>query len=342
MAQLQRVASRAAVIGYGKYGRYHARKYQSFAGMQLCGIAELAPGHRQLAAVEFPDVPVYVNVDALLAHAQPDLASVAVPASEHYAVSRELLEAGVHVLVEKPMTSRRDHALELMRLARDHNCILQPGHLERFNHTLSELHARIPDPHYVEARRLAPWSGRGTDVDVVLDLMIHDIDMLMEIVEAPVTGIKARGVKVFSDQWDVANAQLAFENGCTANLTASRASPRAERRLHVFSQTVCALADIDDGLMLLHHRDAHSENISTERCLCRHEDPLRAEIAAFIDAIRFQRSPRVTPEDGYRAVDIALRITAAMENDAAVLEHTSMPLTDSDRTRAWLDRSRLG
>lgn len=327
----------AAVIGYGNYGRIHAKKLHTHSGAKLAGVVDIQREHWAAAREHLPGVPVFASVTELLAEAQPDIASIAVPANAHFSVARELLLGGVHVLVEKPLTARREHALELMRLADERGLVLQPGHLERFNHTLAELHARIPDPRYVEARRLTHWRGRGADVDVVLDLMIHDIDMLMEIIDAPITDIQARGVKMFTGNWDVANAQLKFANGCTANLTASRASPQPERRLHVFSRTACALADIDEGLMLLHHCD-NTGGVFTDQRFCRHEDPLAAEIDAFILAVRGHAAPHVSAADGYRAVDIALRISEAMETDEDVLERIALPLTDSNRAIAYLTR----
>src|SRR5690606_26845941 len=154
---------------------------------------------------------------------------------------------------------------------------------------------------YLEARRMTRWSARALDVDVVMDLMIHDIDMLLELTEEPIVELRASGVKVFSEHWDVANACLTFANGSTANLTASRASLRPERRLHVFAESACALANIDDGLMLLHRREG--QGLATERRFCRHEDPLAAEIDAFVRSVRYNTPAPVSAGDGCRAVD---------------------------------------
>lgn len=325
----------AAVIGYGSYGRFHVRKYRSFPGVVICGIADTSPARRAAAKAEYPDIPVHADVDELLAGQLPRLASVAVPASAHHAVARRLLEHDVHVLVEKPLADSRARAMDLLQLAGRRKRVLQPGHVERFNHTLAELHTHVRKPVYMESRRLVPWTGRGADVDVVLDLMIHDIDLLLHIVDSPIVNIQARGIRLFSGYWDVANAHIVFANGCVANLMASRASLRAERRLHVFSPSACVQVDLDDGLMLLHHRDA-SGRISTQHRLCRHDDPLAAEIAAFVGAVREGREPVVSAEDGCHAVDVATRITDAMENDDEMLSRVAAPMMKPEHAIAWL------
>lgn len=326
-----------AVIGYGQFGRLHARKYQSMATTNLVSVVESNPERRELALTENPGTVVYDSVEELLRTDPPQLASVVVPARLHYSAALQLLRAGVHTLVEKPLASELTQARELADLAAKSGLVLQPGHLERFNHTLAELHARLPHWHYLEARRMTRWSARATDVDVVMDLMIHDIDMLLELTEAPIVDIQARGVKVFSEYWDVASAQLTFANGSTASLTASRASLQPERRLHVFADSACALANIDDGLMLLHRREG--EGLATDRRFCRHEDPLAAEIAAFVHSVRHAKPALVTAEDGCRAVEIAERIGKAIEHDQELLNRISTPMPDSEQATAYLQQT---
>jgi predicted dehydrogenase len=185
---------KVAVIGYGQFGRLHARKYQSMAGTALASIVENNPERRELAATENPGTTIYESVDKLLRSNPPQIASVVVPAEQHYEAALQLLGAGVHTLVEKPLASRLHQARTLAELAAKNGLVLQPGHLERFNHTLAELRARLPEWHYLEARRMTRWSARATDVDVVMDLMLHDIDMLLELTDAPIVDIQARGV----------------------------------------------------------------------------------------------------------------------------------------------------
>lgn len=330
-------ALKAAVIGYGQFGRYHSRKYQSIDGAFLDSVVDSDPDRRALAVAENPGIATFADIESLLRESAPHIASVVVPAGEHFAAAQKLLSAGVHTLVEKPLASELRQAGMLVDLAKKNRLILQPGHLERFNHTLAELHERLPQWRYLEARRMARWSARATDVNVVMDLMIHDIDMLLELTDEPIVDIHARGVKVFSDHWDVANAQLVFANGSTANLTASRASLQPERRLHVFGESACALANIDDGEMLLHRREA--QGLATDRRFCRHEDPLAAEISAFIDSVRYNKPALVTAEDGYRAVEIADRIGRAIEHDNDLLNRISMPMPDSQEAAAYLQEA---
>jgi predicted dehydrogenase len=326
-----------AVIGYGQFGRLHARKYQSMASTTLASVVESDPDRRELAITENPGTIVCDSVEELLSSNPPQIASVVVPAKHHFEAALQLLRAGVHTLVEKPLASELGQARQLADLAASSGLVLQPGHLERFNHTLAELHSRLPRWHYLEARRMTRWSARATDVDVVMDLMIHDIDMLLELTEAPIIEIHARGVKVFSEHWDVASAQLTFANGSTASLTASRASLQPERRLHVFADSACALANIDDGLMLLHRREG--DGLATDRRFCRHEDPLAAEIAAFVHAVRHDEAPLVTAEDGCRAVEIAERIGKAIEHDQELLNRISTPMPDSEQATAYLQQT---
>lgn len=325
---------RVAVVGYGQFGRFHSFKYRDLAGAALTSVVDCDPQRRALAAAEHPGIDTFSDVETLLRESHPQAASVVVPAGEHFAAANQLLKAGVHTLVEKPLASELRQARDLVGLAKENRLILQPGHLERFNHTLAELRTRLPQWRYLEARRMSRWSARATDVNVVMDLMIHDIDMLLELTDEPLVDIQARGVKVFSEHWDVANAQLVFANGSTANLTASRVSLSPERRLHVFGESACALANIDDGVMLLHRREA--QGLATDKRFCRHEDPLAAEIGAFVEAVRTGEPPLVTASDGYRAVEIADRIGQAIECDSELLNRVSMPMPDSEQAIAYL------
>lgn len=329
---------RAAVVGYGAYGRLHARKYQQHPDVDLAAIVDSSEERRRQAETDMPGVATLATPDELAQLA--DIASVVVPARHHYRIASPLLEAGLQLLVEKPFTASLHEAHQLIAQAERRSAILQPGYLERFNLTLGELREHLPGPRYVEARRLTNWRGRGADVSVVHDLMIHDIDMLLEIVDSTVTHIEARGAKIVSDHWDVATARLIFANGCIANLTASRASPSAERRLHVFSDDACALADIDGGEMLVHQRSDIAPGVMTERRFCRHEDPLAAEIDSFVQAVRHHAVPLVSADDACRAMEIADWIVAAMEDDADIVTSTTMPMTNSEHAIAYLLENR--
>ena len=302
---------RAAVVGYGQFGQLHAAKYQALAGAVLAGVVETDAKRRALAQREYPAIPVFAGVEDLLAAAPPDIASVVVPATQHHGVARSLLEAGVHVLVEKPLASDPDDAGELVQLAARSNLTILPGHLERFHPVFTELRAKIPAPQLIAARRLTRWTGRGADVDAVLDLMIHDIDLVLELVASPLVNIRASGAKVVTDHWDVADAELLFANGCVAKLTASRASDHAERRLHLFSENAFALVSGGNGTVRL-YQTGKSGTLSNT-WFYRNADPLAAEIADFVGAVRGRRPLAVSASDGCRAVTIARDIAAAIE-----------------------------
>lgn len=327
-------ALRVAIVGYGQFGRLHAQKYQLLSACRLAAVVDSDPARRILAAEDFPGIKTYPAVEDMLAHGGIDVASVVVPAALHYPVARALLSAGIHTLIEKPLAAETGQARALLKLAAQKHLVLQPGHLERFNHTLGELHQRLPNWRYLEARRMSCWSSRGSDVDVVMDLMIHDLDLLLAMTDESIIDIQARGVKVFSPLWDVANARLTFADGRTADLTASRASLQPERRLHVFGEAACALVNINSGHMLLHRLDEHG--LHSEQHFCRHADPLAAEIAAFVDAVNSRHPPLVSAADGCRAVAIAQRIGKAMEQDQELLERIAMPMPDSAQAIAWL------
>lgn len=328
---------RAAVVGYGAYGRLHARKYRLHPEVELVAVIDRDAARLRLAERELPGVRLLEEVDPA---DLPDIASIVVPAHWHHASAVPLLVAGVHLLIEKPFTTSPRLAGQLLNEAERRGLTLQPGYLERFNGTVRELQRHLPAPRYVEARRLTSWRGRGGDVSVVLDLMIHDIDMVLALVDAPVTDIQARGVRIVTGHWDVANARLYFANGCIANLTASRASPSPERRLHVFTDEACALADLGNGEILVHRRDANDAGVMTEHRYAQHEDPLGAEIDAFVASVRGRALPPVNGRDACRALEIAERIVEAMEDDHDLLSHTLAPFTDSERAIAYLLENR--
>lgn len=324
---------RAAVIGYGAYGRLHARKYRLHPAVELVAIVDRDATRLRLAAREFPGVPRFERVDPAN---PPDIASIVVPAHAHQASAMPLLRAGSHLLIEKPFTTSARAARQLMHEADLRHLVLQPGYLERFNGTIRELQRHLPAPRYIEARRLTSWRGRGGDVSVVLDLMIHDIDMVLALVDTPITDIQARGVQVVTGHWDVANARLYFANGCIANLTASRASPAPERRLHVFTDDACALADLSSGEILVHRRDPEAAGVMTEHRYAQLHDPLGAEIDAFVAAVQNHAPPPVSGADACRALEVAERIVEAMEDDADLLSNTAAPFTDSEQAIAYL------
>jgi predicted dehydrogenase len=301
---------RCAVVGAGYLGRFHAQKYAALAGCTLAGVADPAPEARARIAAEL-GVPVVGDHRELLG--QVDAVSVATPTTLHHAIARDFLEAGAHVLVEKPITATAAEARDLIRIAAARHRVLQVGHLERFNPVIVAVAGELARPRFVESNRLAPFKARGTDVSVVLDLMIHDIDLIEHIVQSPIASIDAIGAPVFTDEIDIANARIRFESGCVANVTASRISMKSERKLRVFQADSYLSIDLQQKLLTLVRRPAAVEagtvpSVAVEERSFEQGDALLAEIEAFVAAIQSGGRPVVSGEDGLRALETATRI----------------------------------
>src|SRR5690606_33997307 len=243
-----------------------------------------------------------------------DAVSIATPTSTHYSIARDCLQQGIHVLVEKPITVTVAEADELIELAAANNRKLQVGHLERFNAAVLALGDALQQPKFIESHRLAPFKLRATDVNVILDLMIHDIDIILNLIKANVTDIEASGAKVMSDSIDIANVRMAFDNGCVANVTASRVSLKAERKMRIFQDERYISIDFQNRILSQHSKvDAGDESgipkIASHEQSFDNDDALKTEIAAFLKAIETDTPPVVTGEDGRRALQTAIRIT---------------------------------
>jgi predicted dehydrogenase len=305
---------RAAVVGCGHFGRHHAEKYAACAAARLVAVVDRDAAAAQRLADRL-GVPALTDAGELIGLA--DAASVAVPTSQHLAVARRLLEGGLHVLVEKPIATSLADAGALIALAAARGRILQVGHLERFNAALLALDDVIDGPLFIESHRIAPFSERGTDVDVVLDLMIHDIDLIQLLVDRPLAGIDAVGVPVLSGRDDIANTRLRFAGGCVANVTASRVSFKSERRMRLFQRDAYISIDFSAGSATIARRDAAASGpvpgVALEQRTLGANDALMLEIEAFLGAIRGERPVAVSGEDGRRALDAALQITAALQ-----------------------------
>jgi len=247
-------------------------------------------------------------VDSLEALAEAcDLASVAVPTVAHLAVGGELMRRGVHVLMEKPIAPNVEEAQELVRIAAEYDRILQIGHIERFNPVMRELEAKLNHPKFIEAHRLSPFPNRSIDIGVVLDLMIHDLEIILHLVKSPVVSIDAVGVPVLMKTEDIANARIRFENGCVANVTASRISPERMRKIRVFQ---------DDGYLSLDYQEQTGEmywkadgGIQKAKVEVEKDEPLKLELTAFAESVRDGKTPAVTGQQGADALAVALEIT---------------------------------
>jgi len=302
---------RAAVIGVGYLGRFHAQKYASLPDVELVGVVDAHPETAQRVAKEL-GVGAFTDYRELLDGGQVDLVSVASTTETHHAVARDCLAAGVHVLAEKPITVTVAQADELIALADAKKLVLQVGHLERFNPAWLAVRDKITRPVFIEAHRMAPFKARGIDVSVVLDLMIHDLDLILPLVASPVTDLRASGVSVLTDGIDIANARIEFANGCVANLTASRTSTASLRRLRVFQHHEYISIDFGDRRIgISKKREAlveGEEPIDTETFQQPPGDALMTEIIAFVAAAKNGTPPVVSGREGRDALAIALEI----------------------------------
>lgn len=310
------MAIKTAVIGAGYLGKFHAEKYAALPNSELVAIVDtrrevagtLAAKYNTEALTDYRDL--FDRVDAV---------SIATPTSTHYAIARDCLRRGIHVLVEKPITVTVAEADELIELAAANNRKLQVGHLERFNAAVLALGDALQQPKFIESHRLAPFKLRATDVNVILDLMIHDIDIILNLIKANVTDIEASGAKVMSDSIDIANVRMAFDNGCVANVTASRVSLKAERKMRIFQDERYISIDFQNRILSQHSKvDAGDESgipkIASHEQSFDNDDALKTEIAAFLKAIETDTPPVVTGEDGRRALQTAIRITELLQS----------------------------
>jgi len=305
-------ALKAGVIGVGHLGQHHARLYASLPGSQLVAVTDESMERAQLIAERY-GVPALRGLDELLA--QVDVVSVAVPTSAHYAVAKACLLAGKHVLVEKPIAVTSAEACELVQLAKQQGCCLQVGHSERFNPVMQVMRPHIGRPVFIECHRLSSFSERGTDVDVILDLMIHDLDMVLSFNLGPVEDIQAAGVPVLSSTIDIANARIQFKSGCVANLTASRVSTSKMRRLRLFQRDNYISIDFQARQGMICRRDAKAGQrpaVEMEQLQGGEEEPLKLQLASFLHAAGTGTRPVVSGEDGAAALDVAHQVLQAI------------------------------
>ena len=310
---------RTAVIGVGYLGRFHAQKYAQAEGCELAAVVDPDPAARAAVGAE-------LHVAALDTYASllgaVDAVSVVTPTPAHFEIAREFLAAGAHVLVEKPITETPAEARELIALAARAGRILQVGHLERFNAAILAAEPHLHAPRFIECHRLAPYRERGTDVNVVLDLMIHDIDLVQTMVNAPIATIDAVGTPVFSEEIDIANARIRFANGCVANATASRVSLKTERKLRIFEDDAYLSLDLQQKIMTLIRKRGPGDPpgplpVTIEEQSLEPGDALKAEIDSFLQCIRSGSPPVVTGEAGLMALETAMRITEQVDRSLA-------------------------
>jgi predicted dehydrogenase len=306
---------RVAVVGCGYFGRFHADHYSRNKRAKLLAVIDTDESRARAVANEFGAEPAFDYRDII---GKVDAASVAVPTPLHYDIARALIEAGIHVLVEKPLTDSEESGRKLASLAEGRKTVLQVGHIERFSSAYRTLAKLITDPLYLESYRIAPWKNRGVEVDVILDLMIHDIDMIIGLVASPVVKVEAVGTPVLGKRIDIANARINFASGCIANVTASRVSYKTERRMRIFARNHYLSCDLGEGRISGYRLrgDPMTEGlaaIATETHEIEKQDSLANEIDAFLDCVTKGEKPLVDGWAGCEALRVASKINESIE-----------------------------
>lgn len=333
------------MLGTGSLGQHHARVYSELAAAGQVEFVGVFDANADTAGkiAEKCGTKVFASVSA--AAAASDALSIVTPTTTHFDLAKQLLHQGKHLLVEKPMTDNAAQAAELVQLAHEKNCVLQVGHVERFNPVFAYLQGAAPEPRFIECHRLSPYPARSTDIGVVLDLMIHDLDVVLAFVNSPVTSVDAVGIPVLSKSEDIANARLRFANGCVANLTASRVSPERLRKIRVFSggaQPSYISLDYraQEGFIYRIARDGEEESSLLKKVLAAKlgvgkdsnivsefggkrivrepvpiakDEPLKLELAHFVECVRVRQTPLVSGEQAKRALDVAFEITRQVQ-----------------------------
>ncbi len=300
---------RVGVVGVGHIGKNHARLYADTAAADFTAIYDTDAGNAAEAEQQYR-----VHAARSLGEFADlvDAASVATPTNTHFEIARELLEKGKHLLIEKPIADDPAQASELARLAAARQLVLQVGHVERFNPVLSALEARLTHPRFIEAHRLSPFPNRSTDIGVVLDLMIHDLEIILHLVRAPVQSIDAVGVPVLSRREDIANARIRFENGCVANVTSSRISPERMRKIRVFQEDAYLSLDYQSQSGEIYRKiEGKIERAPVE---IEKEEPLKRQLESFLECARTGLRPKVSGFEATAALELAVEITRRIEN----------------------------
>lgn len=299
---------KVGVVGVGSIGRNHARIYSELDSADLICVYDENQDHAESVAREFGTEAVS-SLDEFVDRV--DAASVSTPTITHREIASKLLEADRHVLVEKPISDSVDDAKQLIDLAKERGRVLQVGHIERFNPVMSQLEDRLDSPKFIECHRLSPFPKRSMDIGVVLDLMIHDLEIVLHLVSSPIANIDAVGIPVLTRREDIANARIRFENGCVANITASRISPERMRKIRVFQSDAYLSLDYQDQSGWIYRKDGME--IGREAVEVERDEPLKCELAAFVECAARGEQPKVSGQQGAAALDVALEITRMIE-----------------------------
>ncbi len=308
---------RAGVIGVGYLGKFHAQKYAGMEGVELVGVVDVDPDEAAAIAAQYGCAAFTDHRDLL---PLVDVVSIVVPTSYHHQVALDCMDAGVDILLEKPITITLAEADDLCARAEAQQLILQVGHLERFNPALQSMQKFLTTPIFIESTRVAPFKNRGVDVDVTLDLMIHDLEIILSLVDSPLQSIHASGASVVTATTDIANARLVFANGATANLTASRVSRSTVRRLRVYQQQAAITVDFASRELNFVHIDPEigadgSPDMVVETSSFPASDALKEEIIHFIECVRERKKPLVSGWEGRQALAVALQVMAQIRDN---------------------------
>jgi predicted dehydrogenase len=336
---------KVAVLGTGSLGQHHARIYSELHASGQVELIGIYDAHSETARKIAEKHKLHVFNSIAEAAAASDALNIATPSTTHFDIARQLLAQGKHVLVEKPMTDNSEQAAELCELAQKKNLVLQVGHVERFNPVFTFLQTVATEPRFIECHRLSPYPARSTDIGVVLDLMIHDLDVILAFVKSPVTSVDGVGIPVLSRSEDIANVRLRFANGCVANLTASRVSPERMRKIRVFSGPTnpCYISldyRVQEGFIYRVARDGEEESSLLKKIMAaklgigkdsaivsefagrkivrepvpiEKDEPLKLELRHFIDCVQTQQTPKVSGAEAQRSLDLAFEITRLIQ-----------------------------
>ncbi len=297
------------VVGVGYFGQFHAEKYAKIEETELVGVVDIDASRAKEVAKRYQTQPFEHHADLFN---KVQAVSIAAPTPFHYPITKDFFLHGIDVLLEKPISKTSEEADELIGLAESKGLIFQMGHLERFNGALSGVERRVQDPRFIESHRLGPFSGRGAEVDVVLDLMIHDLDIMLSLVRSRVKSLQAAGIPILTRYPDIANARIEFENGCIASLTSSRVSNEKVRKTRIFQPEGILSIDYLSQKLSLSKKSLLEEGkvpeMVTEEIPVPKMDLLEAEIRSFLQSVRNRKPVRVSGLDGKRALELALQI----------------------------------
>tara|TARA_B100000287_G_scaffold257822_1_gene242344 strand:- start:904 stop:1830 length:927 start_codon:yes stop_codon:yes gene_type:complete len=304
---------KVAVVGCGYLGKFHADKYKKNKNANLVGIVDINTKKFSELKNKFK-VPILKDISEIID--KVDAVSIVTPTKDHFSIAKKFIKHKKHVFIEKPYTDSVEQARYLNNQAKKHNLVVQVGHLERFNKAFIELKQLIKKPLFIESNRLSPFKVRGSEIDVIMDLMIHDIDAAIALNKSKIRKISASGIKVITKSIDIANARIIFDNGCVANMSASRISSKIERKIRVFQHNSYFSLDYMNCELKIYRKI--SNQIKNKNMTFKNNDPIRDEIDSFIDSILNKKKVEVSGEDGLNALVIARKISKQITNDSSV------------------------